>query len=184
MIIIMLQDHSIFESATDQRFAPGDIIFRTGMEVTQVFQVRRGLTALVRILPSGDQAILQRASLGDVVAEASVYAQHYHCDCVALEATVLASIPRKTFLKILRSDANLAEAWSAHLAHTVQQARLRAEIRSLKTVAERLDTWVAEYGEIPEKGQWQNLAYELSVSREALYRELAKRRSLRVGRAQ
>ena len=139
--------------------------------------MRRGLTALVRPLPSGEQAILQRASDGDIVAEASVYATRYHCDCLALEPTVLAHMPCKTFKSALRSDVELSEAWAAHLARSVQKARMRAEIRSLKTVAERLEAWIGEYGSIPEKGHWQTLASELSVSREALYRELARRRS-------
>ena len=54
---------------------------------------------------------------------------------------------------------------------------MRTEIRSMETVAERLEAWIDEYGDIPEKGNWQTLACELSVSREALYRELARRRS-------
>ena len=80
-------------------------------------------------------------------------------------------------MEALRSDSELTEAWAAHLARSVQRARMRAEIRSLKTVAERLDAWTAEHGDIPEKGQWHVLAAELSVSREALYRELARRRT-------
>ncbi|HNY40270.1 MAG TPA: Crp/Fnr family transcriptional regulator [Bryobacteraceae bacterium] len=177
MITIMWRNFSIFDAKTVQRFDPGDTIFRTGSAVKQVFLVRTGCTALVRLLPSGGQAILQRASSGHLIAEASVYVQQYHCDCVALEPTELAYMPRKSFLDALRSDTRLAEAWASYLAHGVQQARMRAEIRSLKTVAERLNAWISEYGEIPEKGQWQGLADELSVSREALYRELSRRRS-------
>ena len=145
--------------------------------MTRVFLVRSGVTALVRPLPSGEQAVLQRASTGQVVAEASVYAQRYHCDCVALEPTTLAYMPRRAFLDVLRSDVTLAENWAASLANSVQNARMLAEIRSLKTIAERLDAWMAEYGPLPEKGQWQYVANELSVSREAFYRELARRRS-------
>lgn len=177
MIIIMWPVGSFFDSVQSQRFDSGDIVFRTGTAVTQVYLVRTGLTGLVRPLASGEQAILQRASSGDVVAEASVYAQTYHCDCVALEPTVLARASRKSFREALRSDLELSEAWASHLARSVQMARMRAEIRSLKTVADRLDAWITEYGDIPPKGQWQNLADELSVSREALYRELARRRS-------
>ena len=51
-----------------------------------------------------------------------------------------------------------------------------AEIRSLRSVSDRLDAWIAEYGPMPNKGLWQGVANELSVSREALYRELARRR--------
>lgn len=177
MISIMWPWHSVFDPNTLRRFDPGDTIFRNGSAVNRIFLVRKGRTALVRPLPSGEQAILQRASSGHIIAEASVYAQKYHCDCLALEPTELAHLPRQSFLDKLRSDAHLAEAWASYLAHSVQQARMRAEIRSLNTVAARLDAWIGEYGEMPEKGQWQGLADELSVSREALYRELARRRS-------
>jgi hypothetical protein len=43
-------------------------------------------------------------------------------------------------------------------------------------VAERLDAWLGGERALQEKGTWQDLAAELGVSREALYRELAKRR--------
>ncbi len=167
----------MFDVKSVRRFDPGETIFRTGSAVRRVFLVCSGLTALVRTLPSGEQAILQLASSGHIIAEASVYAQNYHCDCQALEPTELAFMPLDSFRRALQSDLQLAEEWAAYLAHGVQQARMRAEIRSLRTVAERLDLWIAEYGQLPDKGKWQDLANELSVSREALYRELARRRS-------
>lgn len=70
----------------------------------------------------------------------------------------------------------LAEAWAAHLARSVQAARLRAEIRTLRKVSERVDAWLGEGRALPDKGHWQDLAAELGVTREALYRELARRR--------
>lgn len=177
MIIIMQSVLSLFDGERVKRFDPGDTIFRTGAAVRQVFLVRKGRTVLTRPLPSGEQTILQRASCGHIIAEASVYAQYYHCDCMALEQTELSHMSSKSFLKVLRSTPHVSEAWASYLAHGIQQARMRAEIRSMKTVAERLSAWMAEYGKLPEKGQWQGLADELSVSREALYRELARRRS-------
>lgn len=169
---------SIFSDSPARRFGSGETVFRSGARVSRVFLVRRGMAALIRPLPSGEAAVLQRAVAGEIVAEASVYADEYHCDCVAVEDTELAAVPREAFRALLRSDADLNEAWAAHLARGVQRARMRAEIRSLKTVAERLDAWLGEYGDLPPKGQWQTLAFELSVSREALYRELARRRTL------
>jgi len=172
----MWQNFSIFERKTAFQFNRGDVVFRSNSKVTKIFLVSSGHAALIRTLKSGQQAILQRASSGQIIAEASLYAHRYHCDCVAMEPTELVSIPRTEFLDALRSDPQLSEAWASYLARGVQQARLRAEIRSMKTVSERLDAWIAEYSEIPQKGNWQDLADELSVSREALYRELAKRR--------
>ena len=53
--------------------------------------------------------------------------------------------------------------------------RLRSEILGMKTVAERLDSWLA-FNPLPPKGQWAATADNIGVSPEALYRELARRR--------
>ena len=80
----------------------------------------------------------------------------------------------------MSSNSSFSEAWTRHPAHEVQRARLHAEILSLKTVAARLDAWVAwNDGIAPEKGEWKPVAEQIGVSPEALYRELAKRRSSR-----
>ena len=52
--------------------------------------------------------------------------------------------------------------------------RLHAEILSLKTFAQRLDAcMVWNNAELPPKGEWLNLANQIGVSPEALYREIA-----------
>ena len=71
----------------------------------------------------------------------------------------------------------VAESWSALLARSVQAARLRSEIRSLPRVADRLDAWLGEGNALPERGHWQDVAAELGITREALYRELSRRRT-------
>lgn len=177
MILIMLSAiFSIFDRAQERHFDEGDVVFRAGAAITKMYLVRTGCAVLMRPLPSGNTAYLQRAVANDLIAEASLYAKTYHCDCVTLQSSVLASIPREEFRSRLRSDIQLYEDWAKYLARTVQRTRMHAEIRSLKTVSERLDAWLSEYGQLPEKGLWQGVANELSVSREALYRELAHRR--------
>lgn len=177
MILIMsYQINSIFDGAKAHHFDEGEMVFHANESITQMYLVRSGCAVLVRPLPSGNSAYLQRAFTNDVVAEASLYAETYHCDCMALQPAVLAVMPRKEFQSRLRSDVYLYEAWATHLARTIQRTRMGAEIRSLRTISERLDAWLAEYGPLPEKGLWQGVANELSVSREAFYRELARRR--------
>lgn len=68
----------------------------------------------------------------------------------------------------------------SHLAHEVQQARARAQLLALKRVGARLDAWIALNDQaLPSRGRWVELAAELPVTPEALYRELARRRILR-----
>ena len=45
-----------------------------------------------------------------------------------------------------------------------------------RVLADRLDAWLAEGHAFPERGRQQELAAELGVTREALYREMARRR--------
>ena len=84
---------------------------------------------------------------------------------------------RSAFCKRLAESSAFAQAWVRHLAHEVQQARMHAEIVSLKTVAARLNAWIAWNGDLPRKGEWAALAVQIGVSPEALYRELARRRA-------
>ncbi|MDE3027922.1 MAG: Crp/Fnr family transcriptional regulator [Paracoccaceae bacterium] len=168
---------SLFDTAADLLVAEGTPLFHAGDPVTQIALVREGAVHLLRRTSTGATVILQAAHSGDVVAEASAYSPAYHCDAEAACASRVALLPIKRFRAALAADPALAESWAAHLARSVQTARMRAEIRTLRTVAERLDAWLGEGHALPEKGRWQDTAAELGVTREALYRELARRRA-------
>lgn len=177
MIAIMHQPLSpLFADARLIALEPGAALFRAGAPILSMFQIRSGHVVLQRHTAAGERLILHRASAGTIPAEASAYAEAYHCDAVAVSAAEVAAIPRARFRAALADDPALAEAWAAALASGVQAARLKAEIRSLTRVADRLDAWRDAGNAVPEKGYIQDLAAELGVSREALYRELARRR--------
>lgn len=76
----------------------------------------------------------------------------------------------------MRANPAAAQLWAARLARGLQTARLQAEVRTLRTVAARLDAWTEVFPGLPPKGQIQDLAHTLGVTREALYRALARRR--------
>jgi CRP-like cAMP-binding protein len=178
MITIMRMAISmLFQDARDTGLAAGETLFVSGQEVTGIYMVRSGRVHLQRHTTHGAHMVLQNAGPGAVVAEASAYSSLYHCDAVAAEKSAVAGLPKERFLSALAEDPALAANWSALLARSVQAARLRAEIRSLPRVADRLDAWLGEGNALPEKGSWQNVAAELGVTREALYRELSRRRT-------
>lgn len=167
---------SLFCQSENSPYPPGQVLFRNGQRVQQMYWVVQGRVELQRHTPQGAILILQNAGPGSVLAEASAYSSHYHCDAQVVEPTQLAVLAKSTFLAALDKEPGLARAWSCLLANSVQAARMCAEIRSLSTVASRLEAWLEQGNILPQKGQWQSLAAELSVSREALYRELARRR--------
>lgn len=177
MIAIMSDPISrLFDDARRQPAASGATLFLTGTPVREMIFVASGEVHLIRHTAAGDRLILHRAGQGAVLAEASAYSAHYHCDAVVTKDGVLATLPKAVFLDALSADAALSSAWAAFLARATQGARLRAEIRSLPRVAARLAAWLEAGNALPEKGRWQDVAAELGVTREALYRELARRR--------
>ena len=178
MIKIMQTSISLlFQDARDTGLAPGETLFAADEDVADIYMVRSGRVHLQRHTTHGAQMVLQNAGPGGVVAEASAYSSRYHCDAIAAEESVVAGMPKQRFLSALADDPALATSWSALLARSVQAARLRSEIRSLPRVADRFDAWLGEGNALPEKGRWQEVAAELGVTREALYRELSRRRT-------
>lgn len=132
----------------------------------------------MRYSENGSALVLQRAADRSVLAEASLYAQRYHCDALVTDAVHLRQFSKQTVLDALATDRNLMHLWGDYLAAAIQNARHRAEVLACRSVAERLDGWLAMHGEeMPAKGHWKSIATEIGVSPEALYREIAKRRA-------
>lgn len=177
MIAIMSEAlASLFDTAEPRRIKAGAWLFHGGDPVRAMYLITEGMVELTRVTGAGAPVVLQKARAGQVLAEASAYSCRYHCDARAATSASVRAVSLACFRARLAENPALAEVWAAHLARAVQAARLRAEIRTLRTVAERLDAWLGEGGALPARGGWQDMAAELGVSREALYRELARRR--------
>lgn len=178
MIVIM--SISPFDGLPVRRrdISAGHVLFTRGSPVRAMYRVVEGLVELVRHGEDGATLVLQRAVPGAVVAEASLFSASYHCDAVARRDSVVESATVVDFRTKLRNPA-FAEGWMAHLSREVQATRTRAEILSLKTVAERLSAWLDVNSSDPIERRWIDVAAEIAVSPEALYRELARRRQMR-----
>lgn len=164
---------------SEHRLAPGESLFRAGDPVLKMFVVVEGMVGLVRHGETGRRLLLQRAAPGSILAEASYFSAHYHCDAEACEPSRLIGVATSRLKASEGGVPGFMRELAAHLARDVQRMRAQAEILTLKTVAQRLDAWLLASGEpLPAKGAWAGLAAQISVAPEALYRELARRRRL------
>lgn len=159
-----------------RKLTASSTLFHQGDAINYMFLVQAGEIELVRHMADGQAMVLQRAGGGMMLAEASAYTSHYHCRADVVQDSRIYQVLVQDFLAHLENNASIAMLWGKYLAKSVQQARFRSELLTRKTVAQRLDTWLADGRSLPPKGHWQGLAKELGVSHEALYRELAKRR--------
>ena len=160
-----------------RRLAKGTQLFECADPVRYVYGVDAGEIRLVRRSEDGREFVLQRATAGSVLAEASVMNEGYHCAAVATVDSTVSVWPIGAVRSVIQSDPKAVQAFASLLADEVRNARLRAEILSLRKVSERLDAWLVWNGDkMPEKGNWHRVAQEINVSHEALYRELSRRR--------
>ena len=181
MIAIMSADLIDCLSALPHRRRQAEtatVVFHRDAPVRHLYIVETGQVELVRYAANGAALVLQRATDRAVLAEASIYSERYHCDAVVTDTARLLEISKRKLLDALASDRSLMHLWGSYLAATIQNARHRAELLARRSVADRLDGWLAMHGEqMPAKGHWKSIATEIGVSPEALYREIAKRRS-------
>lgn len=166
----------LFSNVVTRQYSAGETLFSVGDTVKAMMRVNMGAIALRRVTESGTVLTLHVARRGEVLAEASLHSARYHCEATARETSEVALLPTHEFRDALRRDADLVEIWVRILSRTVQETRMRAEIRTLRTVSDRLDAWLSLNNSLPLRGQWQELAAEIGTSREALYRELSRRK--------
>jgi CRP/FNR family transcriptional regulator, dissimilatory nitrate respiration regulator len=157
--------------------ASGQHLFRMDDRVLALFEVIDGEITLERGGAGGARLVLQRARRGDIVAEASLFSESYHCDAIAIAPTEVRSIGIGSVRDHLARNPEALWSLARDLAHHVQRARLRAEMLSMRRLSDRIDAWLMmNTCNLPSKGKWLPLAAELGVTPEALYRELARRR--------
>lgn len=162
----------------EEETAAGSTLFRQGDKIRYYYVVCSGCVQLVRWGADGTSAVMQRASEGSVLAESSVFAKAYHCDAVCVSNCKLARADMARVRAALEAESNLLRVLAEHLGREVHRMRSRVELLARRTVADRLDGWLALNGDaLPEKGQWRTVAEDIGVSPEAFYRELQRRRA-------
>lgn len=164
--------------AASPTFEKGQAVFRMGAPAKHVFFLRSGRVALRRFGPGGEEVTIHVANTGDCFAEASLHASRYHCTAVALSTCEVAAIPSAELRQRLQSDPNFAMQWLQLLSTQLRNTRARVERLSIKGVAERVRHLLLTEGKgavpaITLRGSVRELAGQLGVTHEALYRVLA-----------
>jgi CRP-like cAMP-binding protein len=161
----------------ERELAGGATLFHRGDDVTHMAFVLEGEVRLIRHLATGKPVILQRAKAGAMLAEASLFSATYHCDAVAVSNARVRLVEKPLMLQRLQADHEFASSWMRQLSTEIRDARMRSEILSLRTISDRLDAWLAWHDAGPPRGSWRQLAEDIGVSPEALYREIARRKA-------
>jgi len=158
--------------------SPGELLFRQGDRAAAIYKVESGRLRLIRRTVDDHLVILHTAGRGEFFAEASLFAEAYHCDAIAAAQSRVWVYPKAIVMAALRTDPALAETFIARLARQLQELRARMELRNIRSARERVLQYLwlragVDGRGVAIEGQLQDVAAEIGMSREALYRTLA-----------
>jgi CRP-like cAMP-binding protein len=165
-------------AAIDRKLKAGEPLFRLGDKTGGLFEVIAGRVRMTRVDRSGRETVLYVASPGETVAEASLFSAVYHCDAIASSDAVVRVYPKTAVLSAFAREPKAAQAFTATLARQVMGLRTRLAQRDIRSARERLRHFLAlnvgaDGRTVELRGTVKDLAAELGLTHEALYRTLA-----------
>jgi CRP/FNR family transcriptional regulator, dissimilatory nitrate respiration regulator len=158
--------------------ARNEVLFRQGDKVTAIYFVETGRLRLERRTFDGRVLILGTTPAGEFFVEAALFSDTYHCDAAATEPSQVRVYPKAAVLNALRADPASAMSFLALMARQVMGLRQRLELMKVRSAKERVLLYL-EFHAGPDgctvnlRSQLQDVASELGLTREALYRTLA-----------
>ena len=167
---------------TTRNLEDGERLFATGQRPTRLYFLTRGIVQLARPLRSGAAAIMHRGRAGEWVAESSLFTEKYHCDAIAIGETQVQSVGKNELLRLFARNPASCLEFAATLALRLRQLRGAHEIVRIRGAQERVAQWLALQAEgspptVTLDRTWSQIAEELSLTREAVYRALAALRA-------
>ncbi|MBE0615189.1 MAG: Crp/Fnr family transcriptional regulator [Burkholderiales bacterium] len=154
----------------------GEMLFRLGDRLRDIFYVVAGEIRLVRRTRNGMDIVMQR-SRGGFFAEASFNTKVYHCDAVVARPGAVLRFPAQAFRAALATDVVFRNAWLVHLAHELLKSRARCERLGLKSAEQRIIHYIESEGAdgiVTLSESRKAWAAELGLTHEALYRTLRR----------
>ena len=108
-----------------------------------------------------------------------MFSSTYHCDAVATTEAVVRLYPKAALLADLQGDPKIAKAFAAMLAQQIMSLRTRLERRNIHSARDRLRHFFAvnvgaDGQTVALSGTLKELAADLGLTHEALYRTLAR----------
>ena len=157
--------------------AAGTPVFRQGDRSRGIYLLLAGSVRLQRVTPDGSAVTLHQVRPGETFAEASLFSDRYHCDAVAETASRVGRYPKAALAAALRGDPESLWRFTADLAHGLQRLRSRYELKQIRSAPQRVLQFLrlrcTADGSYAVPGALRDLAAELGLTQEALYRSLA-----------
>ena len=172
----------IQNSGIERGLVAGQMIFDQGDAAVGVYEVVSGKVKQVRIDPEGRDVVVGIAGPGEMIAEASLVSQTHDCAATAVTNAVVRLYRKGTLLAQLERDPQAALSFMATLVEKILSLRIRLERRSILSARDRVRHYLTTNVGGRERtvdlpSTLKDLAAELGLTHETLYRTLAEMRA-------
>jgi CRP-like cAMP-binding protein len=164
--------------AFERKLKAGEALFRLGDKAAGFYEVVSGRVRRVRVDRVGRETVLHVAGPAETLAEASLFSGQYHCDAVANTDATVRVYPKRQVVSVFEKDPKALKTFTAMLAHQVMSLRTRLQQRNIRSARERVRQFLAlnigpDGRTVELHGTLKDLAAEIGLTHEALYRALA-----------
>ena len=165
-------------SAVKRSLVAGQTLFREGQQSFTLYEIVDGRVKLAQIDSTGREVVLGFACAGDTIGEASLFSGSYRCDATAVTRTVVRIYHKSDLLTELQRNPKAALGLMARLAHRVIELRTQLERQHMKSARDRIRHYLTAHADTEGRtvilpGTVKDLAAEIGLSHEALYRTLS-----------
>ena len=165
----------LFESLKPSRreVKAGEVLFRVGDPAAAMFHVEQGV-----IRQSRAGVPLHTVEPGGAFAEWALFTDTCPCDAMAVTDAVVLAFAKTPALLLLKAHPEINLAFSAVLARQLHRMRGRLELVRQKGARERVLGYLVRAGAADRTVSLgrtlTEVAHDIGITREALYRTLAK----------
>lgn len=164
--------------AFERKLKAGEALFRLGDKAAGFYEVVSGRVRLVRVDRVGRETVLHVAGPAETLAEASLFSGQYHCDAIANTDATVRVYPKCQVISAFEKDPKALKTFTAMLAHQVMTLRTRLQQRNIRSARERVRQFLSlnigpDGRSVELHGTLKDLAAEIGLTHEALYRALA-----------
>ena len=165
----------------ERRLIAGQMLFDQGDATVGVYEVVSGKVRQLRVDPEGRDVVVGIAGPGEMIAEASLFSRTHDCAARAVTNAVVRLYRKAALLAQLERDPQAALSFMATLVEKILNLRIRLERRSILSARDRVRHYLTTNVGDRERtvalpGTLKDLASELGLTHETLYRTLSEMR--------
>ena len=154
----------------------GDMLFLQNDEVLNMYFIKAGRLKLQRETLEGFTVIQHVAFKGEVIAEASLFSQDYHCLAIADTSTKVSYLRKIDLSNYLEKNPTAMRRLLVLYANQIKNLRAINEIKNIRSAKERtlafLRNEMDANSEVKLSISLKDVAYRIGLSHEAFYRTL------------